>query len=237
MTKYKTMFLMIVCTMLCISAVTLSPAKAQFLDNRLSVYAAFSSGTFPGDHWAESGGLVTPSLFANYSGNTGISTSLSYDLTEWFAATLHASAHTAGKWDHPESELYHKAGLQYYYVAPGLRLQSPYRQLGFLNRGRLFAGFSYGGGQMTLDLLKPVMTILWGQRRPSSPDGETTFYHGWKASAGFQYTINPSFGFYAGYSLHSNRIDGLFFTDTGFKASILEVGVFLRFMDKRRHYL
>ena len=237
MTKYKTIFSKIVCTMLCILAVTLSEAKAQFLDNRLSVYAAFSTGTFPGDYWVDSSGLVTPSLFANYSGTTGISTSLSFDMNEWIAATLHASIHSAGNWDHPESELYQRAGLQYYYVAPGLRLQSPYRQLGFLNRGRLFAGLSYGGGQMTLDLHNPVMSILWGQRRPSSPDGETTFYHGWKASAGFQYTINPSLGFYAGYSLHSNRIDGLFFTDTGFKASLLEVGVFLRFMDKRRHYL
>ncbi len=243
MTKDINIFLKIVFTLLFMSAVALFSAKAQFLDSRLNIYAALSTGVFQGDHWVDSDGLITPSLYANMSRTTGVSSYVTYDVHEWIAATFHVSAHSAGNWDHPESRLYQNADIRYYYFAPGLRLQSPYRKLGLLNRGRLFAGVSYGSGYTMLDLASPVMIIRPGQgERPGqaelrSPYRETTFFHGWKATAGFQFTISHSIGLYASYSLHSNRINGSLFTDSGFKAGLLEAGLFLRFMENRRYYL
>ncbi len=237
MTKDINIFFKIVFTLLFMVAVALFPVKAQFLENRLNIYAAYSTGMFQGDLWVNSDGLVTPSLYANMSGTKGLSSYVSFEVHEWIAATLHVSAHSAANWNHPESELYQNADLHYYYLAPGLRLHSPYRQLGLLNRGRLFAGVSYGGGQAVLGLSEPMMIVVPGQGDPEFPDGETNFFHGWKASAGFQFTMTPSFGLYAGYSLYANRINGSLFTDTGFKTGLLEVGLFLRLMDKRRYYL
>ncbi len=236
MTKDINIFFKIVFTLLFMVAVALFPAKAQFLENRLNIYAAYSTGMFQGDLWVDTDGLVTPSLYANMSGTKGLSSYVSFEVHEWIAATFHVSAYFADNWNHPESWLYQFAELRYNYFAPGLRLHSPYRKLGLLNRGRLFAGVSYGGGYTTLDLFEPMMIVVPGQGDREFPDGETRFFHGWKASAGVQLTITHNIGLYASYSLHSNRIDGLLFTDKGFKTGLLEVGLFLRLMDKKRYY-
>lgn len=237
MIKNHNISLKIFAALLFISAVTLSPAKAQFLDNRLNIYFAYSSGAFMGDPWTDTDGLITPSLFANLSGTNGVSSSFALELHEWISATFYASVRFSGNWSHSDSKLYQNADLQYYYLAPGLRFQSPYRQLGLMNRARLFADVSYGGGQALLSLSEPMMIIEPVQGDPEFPDGETNFFHGWNLSLGFQYTINPSFGLFASYSLHSNRIDGRLFTETGFITNLFEVGLFFRLMDKRRYYL
>ncbi len=237
MTKDINIVYKIVVTVLFMSAVTLFPAKAQFLDNRLNIYAAYSTGMFRGDLWVESDGLVTPSLYANMTGTSGLSSTLSYEVHEWIAATFYMGAFFADDWTHPESRLYQFAELRYYYFAPGLRLQSPYRKLGLLNRARLFTGVAYGGGYAALDLFAPVMIIEPGQGTPEFPDGETNFFHGWKALAGVQLTITHNIGLYASYSLQSNRIDGLFYTDKAIKTGLFEIGLFLRLMENRRYYL
>jgi hypothetical protein len=210
-------------------------AKAQLLENKLTVYASVSSISKYGDPYVNNNGLITPSLFSNFNQNLGIQFTGTYKLKPWLAPGVFFNLSNSENWLLDESFFYSNASSDFVFVAPVIRLSSPRASTGFLNRFSGFAELAAGAGQARIELIRPIMTVGNGSNI-QLPMTESATYWGMIARIGARFDINHLGGLHISYSLHRNRIDGVLFNDGTLNSSQFEVGIHFRFLENKRFY-
>ena len=194
------------------------PLKAQFIDNKFSLYAAYTRGNFSGEPEIRDNDFIMPSLFSNYSHHQGWQLKGLYKLHPWFSTGLCLSGRSSGNWQFPKPApvimAFENHSLSQKSVGLVLRIHTAHVPQGVFNRLRFYFDLTPEGGSSRI------------YRKWHSE--ETSAFYGLSASAGIDININQLAGFYLAGSYYQSNIRGNYFLDKGFRGYMLQGGIFLK---------
>lgn len=106
----------------------LTMATGQVIENRLSLQLGVLHGTFSGDSVANENGFITPSLFPQLKGTSGISAAASYKLLPVLSLGLGAEVQYAYGWALQTADDFDGANVIASSVYPFIKIHTPLRQ-------------------------------------------------------------------------------------------------------------
>ncbi len=222
---------------LCLAFFTASNLKAQFIENKVTLHVDLIAGSFSGESMVKDNGFMMPSLFSNYAGSYGFVIGGTYRFNTYLSAGLSMSNQWAGSWEYAKYSEYSESKNYQLFVSPLLRLHTPAKDLGLLNRVRIFLEVAPGIGISRLTLEDPLLLVIPGDAVSEDLLKESSVFYGVKATTGVKFVINPRTGLLLGYSIQTNGTnDNLLFPDKKFSANYIKLGVFFRFNEDKRFF-
>lgn len=212
---------------------------AQTINNNLNFYIGYSSISIEGDSLFRSGSFVIPAFYNNFEYSKGLFFKGSYIFLDYLSVGADLSWHTFSNWNSSFSSLYNQMKINGFSLSPFLELRTPQTHHGILNFVSLFAGFG------------PVIGISKFERKHapwqidihqvyrndiSLNDKERLHLYGYKYTVGGQLNLSRSVGFFASFSGFSNQVQSFAFPDEKYNGTEVSLGVYLRYMNKKRFY-
>ncbi len=223
-------------TLIVICLGVISPAYAQWIGNKVNLYAGYEIGNFHGPDLVTSGFVKFPSLFSNLKELSGHSLGASYLLGDYFSLGIAFEQLTGSGWELAHQDTYYGSKVNLTSVSPSLRIHSKVEHEGLFNRIKLFAEISPVLGSARLTLPDSLYTVVMdGTVLPLPKTGSNNF-RGLAGKIGFDFDITQRVGFHMDYGIHYNWIQSLLYMDQHFSFLLANIGLYLRVGKDRRYY-
>lgn len=214
-------------------------SSAQTINNNLNIYIGYSSVRIEGDSLFRSGTFVVPAFYNHFQSTWGLFMKGSYNVLDFVSVGADFGWHTFYNWESSFSNLYNQMGINTFVLSPFINLRTPQTHHGILNHVSLFAGM---GPVMGISFFKSE-NIPWNvaihpdyRNEITLNDKERFHFYGYKYTLGGQWNISRSAGVFASFSGFSNRVQPFAIPGKEYRGTEVTLGVYLRFMNKKRFY-
>ncbi|TVQ16465.1 MAG: hypothetical protein EA361_04095 [Bacteroidetes bacterium] len=234
-------FRMIAAVYIIVIIITMQPhsSGAQTINKNLNIYIGYSSVSINGDSLFRSGSFVTPAFYPHLQSTGGFFMKGSWNVHDFVSVGADFSWHAFSDWKSSFSNLYNKMELNAFNFSPFIELRTPQTYQGLLNRICLFAGFGPVIGISDFKLAKTPWSVDYHHDYSNEltlKDKGRFLQYGYKYTLGGQWNLSRSAGVFASFSGFSNRVETFAFPDEKYRGSEVTLGVYLRFMSKKRFY-
>ncbi len=212
---------------------------AQTFNNNLDLYIGYSSIRIEGDSIFRNGLFVTPAFYSNFQSTWGLVMIGSWDVHDFVSVGADFSWHTFYNWNSSFSNLYDRMRINTYNMSPFIKLRTPQTRHGILNFVSLFAGLGPVVGFSDFERVHaPWHIAIHSSYRNeiSLNNRERLHLYGYKYTLGGQLNLSRSIGFFASFSGFSNQVQSFAFPDEKYNGTEVTMGVYFRFMNKKRFY-
>lgn len=216
-------------------AIGISTLSAQFIDNRLHLYAGYSLGSFHGLQMVSDGEFQYPALYSNLITLHGPGMELMWGLTNRLYIGLGMQHLTGDQWNFESETLYAGTSMAITSLQPVLQYNSGKGETNLANRIRFTAEARPSLGVSELSL-HDSLTISSGEPGPEIPviEGANLFF-GLQGALGIDFSISQAAGIYVRYHFSHNWItQPTIYPDKVFTYSQLETGFIVRFIKDKR---
>ena len=219
-----------------LSILLASGLQAQVIGNRLNIYARYATSLPSAKHTVGKDNFQFPSLYNNLSFNS-FSIEGQYAIHRIVSVGLNAEIMKGSNWSYDASTAYEGAEVSFVFISPGLQVHTPFQETGTFNRLKLYGSLHAIFGKASITLKNELSEY--------EPEGAQLFETsvsdkagtiGMSVGAGAEFSIDPRFGFTAGYSFRRYWVTSSLSLDDGFMRSIVDVGIYWRLMKNKRYY-
>jgi hypothetical protein len=228
--SYK-IFLIILCHI-----ITHSTISAQIIDSKVKVSVLYQTGMPLKKETNNNQGLITPSLFGNLDGWSGLQAKALYQLNSFTSVGIGYTNLSSGTWSHEKYSDYSGATLAQNIISPAIQIRSPWKETGILNRLTVFCEVAPLLGITSISLLNPLFEVYQGGQLVDPILGSNDFLYGISAGLGAEYAIHRRFGLTISYSFDYTRVNSVLYNDNGFAMHSLKAGLFFRFLHDKRYF-
>lgn len=212
-------------------------AKAQLIDNKINVYANYSTGMFHGKGQANSGSFVFPSFYSNLNNINGLSIKLLLNASPHMSYGIKVSRSEASDWNYENDNFYSDSKaemrtlaipIQFHNKLSKYKLNSHFKF--YVEMAPLIGISSFSSTSELFQVQKAGIGII-------SPTASDDFYFGLNGSTGVEYAFSQSIGMFMSYSLEYNRIKSSLYNDNHFSISQFNAGIIVKLLkDKKFQY-
>lgn len=213
-----------------------SICEAQFISNKINIYAGYGKGGFHGDKSVNENNFIYPSLYANYDKLDGISLKVLYNYKKHFSFGLTYSQMHASNWEYPDSMYYQGSEVKLQSLSADIQMHTKLAETGILNRVRLFLEISPTTGISSLSLTSPLFDIQEGNSPVDQPDGSRDKYFGVSGKLGAEVFFNQMIGVFIDYSYGYYSVSSKLYSDDQFANQIIEAGIVIKLMKNQRYF-
>jgi hypothetical protein len=216
--------------------ITRSTVIAQLIDSHLKVSLGYQTGIPMGKDTNNNQGLITPSVFGNLDGWSGLQAKALYQLNSFAFAGLGISSLSAGSWSHNNYKDYMGATLRQNIISPTIQIRSRWNETGILNRLTGFCEVAPSLGMTSISLQNPVFEVYQDGQLVEPIMRSNDFLFGISLGLGVEYSINRAFGLTISYSFDYMRVNSVLYNDKAFGMHSLKAGLFFRFLHDKRYF-
>lgn len=218
-------------------ALITSVCKAQMVDNKVNLYAGYSSGIFHGKQLLQENGFIYPSFYSNLNNVNGLSVKVLYKSYQNVSFGLDMAICKASNWECNNSLIYEGSLLTLISFSPVIQLHTKFSKSGFFNSGKCFLEFAPVIGKSSATLSGTLFNIQDSNDSIlAPPTNRNDPYYGMKGNAGIEWALSQSTSLVVSYSFQSNSVTSILYSDTYFKCSQLNVGITLK-LNKDKRFL
>jgi hypothetical protein len=214
----------------------ISPSYAQWIGNKLNLYAGYEIGNFHGPDLVTSGPVKFPSLFSNLKELSGYSVGGTYQLGDYFSLGIAVERLTGSGWELAHQHTYYGSKVNLTSVSPSLRIHSRVEREGLFNRIKLFAEISPVLGSARLILPDSLYAVVIDGTVLPIPKTGLNNFRGLAGKIGFDFDITQGVGFHMDYGIHYHWIQSPLYMDQHFSYLLANIGLYLRLGKERRYY-
>ena len=210
--------------------------KAQVIDTKVSLHAAYFTGIFHGKPQVQENNFLYPSLYSNMNNIHGFKLKIMVNPQRNISLGIGTSSLYAFGWDYSDSAVYQGAEINMRSLAPVLQYHTALSNHGFFNRGKMYAEISPLAGYSDLDLMDPLFEIYDTLGRIIPPKESHDLFFGIAATLGLEWAITQAVGFTLSYSYQYNWINAALYADNHFVFSRIHAGISLKLI-KDKHFI
>lgn len=212
-------------------------SKAQLIDNKINVYASYSTGIFHGKEQIHNGSFVFPSFYNNLNNIEDLSIKILFNASPHMSYGIKVSQSEASNWTYDNDNFYSDSKAEMRTL--GLPIQfhtklSPYKLKSHFKFYIEIAPLIGVSSFSSISELFQVQNAGTGILSPTSSDDS---YFGLNGSTGIEYAFSQSMGLFMSYSLEYDRIKSSLYNDNHFSISQFNAGIILKLLkDKKFQY-
>ena len=208
--------------------------KAQWIDNKINIYAGYQTGMFRGNKQVHDGNFVFPSLYGNMNNSNGMFTKISCNCHPFISYGLELTHLIASDWKYDSNQVYTGSEIRMNSMAPVIQLHSKFLQKGVFNRFRFFIELSPVIGISDFTSSRQLFNIQSSVDSISAPKKSNDVFYGFKGNAGIEWAFSQSTSLMISYSLQHNWVESILYSDTHFTVSQLKIGLLFKLMKDER---
>jgi hypothetical protein len=223
----------------------LTIVSGQVIENRMSFRLGLLHGTFSGDSVINENGFITPSLFPQLKGPSGISAAATYKLISVVSLGLGAELQYGYGWAMQSARDFDGANVLASSVYPFVQLHTPVVSTGLFNKLELTGGIGYFTGRINFkmehydfEIIGPNYEYLsdWTKRRirESRSVSELRSWQGLRVDYGLRYAVNDRIGFYIHAWNLFGKVDASFYSDKQVNANGAGIGLIYSILKVKR---
>lgn len=212
-------------------------SKAQLIDNKINVYASYSTGMFHGKEQIHNGNFVFPSFYNNLNNIEGLSIKLLFNESPNMSYGIKVSRSEASAWNYNNDNFYSDSKaemralaipIQFHNKLSKYKLNSHFKF--YIEIAPLIGVSSFSSSSVLFQVQKAGIDVV-------SPTASDDFYFGLNGSTGVEYAFSQSIGMFMSYCLEYNRIKSTLYNDNHFSVSQFNAGIIVKLLkDKKFQY-
>lgn len=209
---------------------------AQFIEGRINLYAGYSMGAYHGESLIDEDDFITPALYPNFRGMNGWMIKGLAGVNEYFRIGAGFDHVKALRWEYPEEMDYEGSEVVMNGYSLIVQFRTRLARAGFLDHVSAFAELAPVVGTARLMLSNPLFDIEKNDDPAEQPMECSDLFTGGKGSAGFEFSLTGSLGFYLYYSFSYLQVDSKLYHDDRIVSSQLNAGFFVRLLKNKRYF-
>ena len=191
---------------------------------------------FHGDEQIQEGSFKFPSFYNNLNTLKGYSLKALYKAHQNLSIGIEASLMNASDWKFNNNIFYSESKVKMQSLAIPIQLHSKFSEYGIFNRSKFFIELSPVIGKSSFSSDKELFDTTGSNSNTSSPKLSFDQFYGLIGTAGIEFSISQSLGFFISYSLQYNQVKSLVYNDEHVLFSQLKIGIFSK-LSKDEKYL
>lgn len=212
-------------------------AKAQLIDNKINVYAYYSSGIFHGKGQVHDGSFVFPSFYNNLNHIDGLSIKLLFNASPHISYGIKVSRSEASDWNYENDNFYSDSRAEMRALAIPIQFHNKLSEYKLNSHFKFYTEIAPLIGVSSFSSTRELFQVQKAENDITSPTASDDFYFGLNGSIGIESALSQSIGVFMSYSLEYNRIESSLYNDNHFSFSQFNVGIIVKRMkDKKFQY-